>query len=202
MLQITAPQATIIAAVIAFAGGLFGWFGRGVTFLIHRWWTGARKQEQAAYLNIVADLAAKLKANGTTLEEVRQFEKIMRKPSLASSMAATEVVEKIDDEPDTYAAFLSNVAMKARTGADYGVADASLEQALVDLRLLLSVEEAKALDVAQRQWTEYRKALEVCAGLEFEGSTHAPLAGMMAGLIETERRTTEIRAQVQERAAR
>ncbi|HEV7290456.1 lysozyme inhibitor LprI family protein [Sphingomonas sp.] len=202
MLQVTAPQATLIVAAITLVAGLVGWFGRGFTFLIHRWWTGAPKQEQAAYLNSVADLAAKLKASGTTLDEVRQFEKIMRKPSLATSAAATVVVEAIEDEPDTYAAFLSNVAMKARTGADFGVADANLEEAMVNLRLLLSDEETEAFGVAQERWTEYRKALEVCAGLEFEGGTHAPLAGMMAGLTETERRTAEIRLQIRERAAR
>lgn len=202
MLQITAPQATLIVAAITVVAGLIGWFGRGFTFLVHRWWTGAPKQEQAAYLNSVADLAAKLKANGTTLDEVRQFEKVMSRPGLAASAAANDVVEAIEEEPDTYAAFLSNVAMKARTGADYGVADANLEKALVDLRLLLRDEETEALEVAQERWTEYRNALEVCAGLEFEGGTHAPLAGMMAGLTETERRTAEIRSQVQERAAR
>jgi len=202
MLQITAPQATLIVAAITIVAGLIGWFGRGFTFLVHRWWTGAPKQEQAAYLNSVADLAAKLKANGTTLEEIGQFEKIMRKPSLASSTAATEVVEAIEERPDTYAAFLSNVAMKVRTGADYGVADANLEKAVVDLRLLLREKEREALEAAQERWIEYRRALEVCAGLEFEGGTHAPLAGMIAGLTETERRTAEIYSQVHERAAR
>lgn len=202
MLQITAPQATLIVAALTLVGGLIGWLARGPTFLLRRWWTGAPKQEQAAYLNSVADLAGKLRSNGMTIDEVHQFEKIMRKPGLSASSAATEVVEAIEEEPDTYAAFLSNVAMKARTGADYGVADANLEKALVDLRLLLSDEETEALDVAQERWTEYRKALEVCAGLEFEGGTHAPLAGLMAGLTETERRTAEVRSQVQERAAR
>ncbi len=202
MLQITAPQATLIVAAITMIGGLVGWFGRGFAFLLHRWWTGAPKREDATYLNSVADLAGKLRSNGMTIDEVHQFEKIMRKPGLSASSAATEVVEAIEEEPDTYTAFLSNVAMKARTGADYGVADANLEKALVDLRLLFSDKENEALDVAQERWTEYRKALEVCAGLEFEGGTHAPLAGLMAGLTETERRTVEVRSQVQERAAR
>lgn len=137
-----------------------------------------------------------------TINEVRQFEKIMRKPGLSASSAATEVVEAIEEEPGTYAAFLSTVAMKARTGADYGVADASLKKALVDLRFLLSDEEAEALDVAQERWTVYRKALEVRAGLEFGGGTHAPLAALMARLTETKRRTAEVRSQVQERATR
>lgn len=77
-----------------------------------------------------------------------------------------------------------------------------MEKALADLRLLHSDEETEALEIAQERWTEYRTALEVCAGLEFEGGTHAPLAGMMAGLTKTERRTAELGAQAQERAAR
>lgn len=145
MLQITAPQATIIVAAITIVGGLIGWFGRGVTFLVNRWWTGAPKQEQAAYLSVVADLVAKLKANGMTLEEVRQFEMIMRKPGLANRIAATTVVETIQEDSSTYVPFLSNVAMKARTGAEYGVAEAHLEKALVDLRLMLSDQESEAL---------------------------------------------------------
>lgn len=200
MLQVTSPQASLIVAAITLVAGLIGWFGRGFTYLVHRWWIDAPKKEQAAYLNNVADLAAKLKANGTTLDEVHQFEKIMRKPDLATSAAATLIVEAIADESVTYSVFVSNMAQKARTGADYGVADANLEKALVDLRLLLGVNEAAALEIAQERWNEYRKALENYAALEFEGGTHAPLAGMMAGLAETERRTAEIRSQVQRAA--
>lgn len=101
MLQITAPQATLIVATITLVAGIVGWFGRGFTFPVRRWWTGAPKQEQAAYRNSVADLAAKLKANETTLEKVRHCEKGMRKPTLANSAAATVVIEAIEDEPDT-----------------------------------------------------------------------------------------------------
>lgn len=71
MLQITAPQATLIVAAITLVSGLVGWSGRGLMFLLHRRWTGAPKREDAAYLNSVAGLAAKMKANGTALDEVR-----------------------------------------------------------------------------------------------------------------------------------
>lgn len=202
MLQLTAPQATLAVAIIAAIGGLLGWAGRGSTFLLHRWWTGAPQKERAAYLNSVADLAAKMKATGMTMAEVHQFEKIMRNPAIAGSDAVSEVVEALDGEGDTYGAFVSNVAMRARTGTAYDVADAQLEQALMDLRLLLREGEQDALEAAQEMWSDYRNALEVCAGLEFEGGTHAPLAGTLAGLSETERRTVEIRAQVDERVAR
>lgn len=202
MLQLTAPQATLIVAAIGLVAGFIGWLGRGSTFLLRRWWTGAPKQEQATYLNSLADLAGKLRSNGMTINDVHQFESIMRNPAVAATAAATEVVDAMAEEAAEPDAFHSNLAMKARTGAAYGVADAHLDQALMDLRLLLSDNEIEALEVAQERWTEYRRALEVCAGLEFEGGTHAPLAGMMAGLTETERRTAEIRAWVQERGSR
>lgn len=202
MLQITAPQATLIVLVVGLLAGFIGWLARGPTFLLRRWWTGAPKQEQATYLNSVADLAGKLRAHGMTIHDVRQFEAIMRNPAVAGTTGASDVVGALAEEAGEPEAFHSNVAMKARTGAAYGVADAHLEQALMDLRLLLGEREEEALEAAQARWREYRFALEVCAGLEFEGGTHAPLAGMMAGLTETERRAAEIRAQAEERSAR
>ena len=120
MLQLTAAQATLIVAVIGLAGGLLGWLGRGLTFVLRRWWTGAPRQEQAAYLNSVADLAAKLRANGMTLNDVHQLESIMRSPAVASSTAASGVVEALADDAEGPSVFRSNVAMKARTGAAYG----------------------------------------------------------------------------------
>ena len=202
MLQLTVPQATLIDAVIGSLAAFVGWLGRGSTFLLRRWWTGTPKQEQATYLNSVADLAGKLRGHGMTMDDVRQFESIMRNPAVAATVGATEVVDGLAEAAGEPEAFHSNVAMKARTGAAYVVADAHLEQALMDLRLLLGEREKEALEAAQALWREYRLALEVCANLEFEGGTHAALAGMMAGLTETERRTAEVRSQFEERAAR
>jgi uncharacterized protein YecT (DUF1311 family) len=202
MLQLTAPQATLIVAVVGLVAGFVGWLGQGSTFLLHRWWTGAPRQEQAAYLNSVADLAGKLRAHGMTMDDVRQFEAIMRNPAVAGTAGASDVVDALAEEAEEPDVFHSNVAMKARTGAAYDVADAHLKRALMDLRLLLGEREEEALETAQARWCEYRLALEVCAGLEFEGGTNAPLAEMMAGLTETERRTAEIHAKVEERSAR
>jgi hypothetical protein len=202
MLQLTAAQATLIAAVISFAAGLLGWLGRGLTFVLRRWWTGAPRQEQAAYLNSVADLAAKLRANGMTLNEVHQLEGIMRSPAVASSTGASAVVEALAKDAEGPSAFHSNFAMKARTGAAYGVSEAQLRQALLDLRLLLSDREYEAVETAQDRWREYRLALEECARRQSEGGSNATLAMVVSGLSETERRAKEILAQVAERSAR
>lgn len=202
MLHLTETEATLLVCAVGVLAGFVGWLGRGLSFVLHRRWTKAPKREQATYLNSVADLASKLKANGMTIDDVHQFESIMRNPAVSRSSAATEVVDDMTKEATGPYAFHSNFAMKARTGASYGVADAYLEQALMDLRLLLSESESEVLEHAQERWREYRSALEVCAALEFEGGTHAPLASMMAGLTETERRTSELRAQVDERTAR
>jgi len=202
MFQLTAAQATLIAAAIGFAAGLLGWLGRGLTFVLMRWWTGAPRHEQAAYLNSVADLAAKLRANGMTLNEVHQLEVIMRSPTVASTTGANAVVEALAKDSEGPSAFQSNLAMKARTGAAYGVSEAQLKQALMDLRLLLSEHEYEALEKAQDRWREYRLALEECARRQFEGGSNATLAMVVSGLSETERRTKEILAQTDERSAR
>lgn len=192
----------LLVAFIALVGGFVGWLGRGFSFVVKRWWTGSPKQDHATYLHTVADLGAKLRANGMTMEDVRQLEAIMRDPSVSSSSTAKQVVEEIAEEANEPAAFHSNVAMKGRTGAAYEVAEAKLQQVLLDLQLLLSERENEALETAQQHWCEYRRALENCALLEYEGGTHAPLAMMFAGLTETERRADELRAQVKERSAR
>lgn len=200
MLQLSAPQATLAVAGIVAVSALIGWFGRGLVFLLHRWWTGAPKQERATYLNSVADLAGKLRSNGMSIEDVRQFEAIMQNPTVVNSHAMTQVVEDLEDEPEEPVAFHTNFAMKRRAAAAYGVADAHLQQALEDLRLLLSDSEDEALDTVQERWAEYRTAMRDMAELLFEGGTHAPLFGMMTAITETERRTAEVRASVEMRS--
>lgn len=188
----------LLVASMALVGGFVGWLGRGFSFVVKRWWTGSPKQDHATYLHTVADFGAKLRASGMTMEDVRQLEVTMRAPSVSSSCTAKLVVEEMN-EPE---ALNFNVAMKGRTGAAYEVAEAKLQQVLLDLQLLLNERENEALETAQQRWCEYRRALENCALLEYEGGTHAPLAMMFAGLAETERRADELRAQVAERSAR
>jgi len=202
MLQFSAAEATIAVAVIGLVAGLAGWLGRGLTFVAKRWWTGAPRQERAAYLGSVADLAAKLRGNGMTLEDVHKFEALMQSPAVANSTAASGVVENMAQDAEDASPLQSNVALKARTSAAYGVANAQLDQSLMDLRLMISEREYEAVEVAQERWREYRKALEDCAFREYEGGTHATLALLLSGLGETERRTQEIRAEIAKRAAR
>jgi uncharacterized protein YecT (DUF1311 family) len=94
------------------------------------------------------------------------------------------------------------MAMKMRTGAAYGVAEAKLDQALMDLRLLIGEHEWEHVEKAQENWNRYRSCLEDAALREYEGGTHATLAMALVGLAETERRANEVREQVEERAAR
>ena len=127
MLQLTAPQATLIVAVIAMFGALLGWVGRAPTFLLHRWWTGAPKREDAVYLHSVVDLAGKMQANGMNMDDVRQFESIMRAPTVASSPGANDVVESMSSTDTEPAAFQTNVGMQIRTRAAHDVAEANLD---------------------------------------------------------------------------
>ena len=202
MLQISAPQATLIVAAITLIAGLIGWFGRGVTFLLHRWWTAAPKREGAAYLHSVVDLAGKMQASGMTMEEVRQFEAIMQAPTIAGSPGANEVVDSMSSADTEPAAFQTNVGMQTRTRAANDVADAALEQTVTDLHLIMGDRESELLDNAQDRWRAYREALVQCAYYKYEGGTHASLAAGLARLSETERRTAELRSQVEERLAR
>jgi uncharacterized protein YecT (DUF1311 family) len=137
-----------------------------------------------------------------TMEEVRRLEEVVHNPSITSSTGASQVLEQLADDAAEPEAFHSNVAMKGRASAAYEVAEAKLNQALMDLGLLVSEREWEAIDRAQDQWRSYRKALEDCALREYEGGTHATLALMLVGMAETERRTAEILAQVKDRAAR
>jgi len=201
--DLTSNQVALIGTAALLVGGFLGWLGRGLGFVLSRWWTGSTKQERAAYLNTVADFAGKMRANGLTIDDVRQFESIMHDPSVAASPAVANVIaQSAQDAEHEPMAFQSNVAMKARAGAAYAVAEARLEQALMDLRLLIGEHELDHIEAAQEHWRAYRSELEDAALREFEGGTQATLALTMVGLAETERRTAEVRAQVEERAKR
>lgn len=200
MEHLTANEVTLLVATASLAGGLMGWFGRGIGFLLTRWWTGSPSHERANYLNTVVDLGAKLRANGMTMDEVQLLEEMVRKPSIKSSDAATQTVTQIaNNEPS---AFSSNYAMKMRTRAASGVAEAKLDQVLQDLRLLVSDDEWECVENAQEHWVAYRDALAEGARREYEGGTHAGLAAVLTAVAETDRRTEEIQAQVDERSAR
>src|SRR5688572_9515690 len=96
--SLTDTQLTLFITIVGLAAAVIGWMGRGLSFLLTRWWTNAPKRDQAAYLNSVADLAAKLRANGMTIEDVSQLEAIMQNPSVLESNAAAKVVEGLADE--------------------------------------------------------------------------------------------------------
>jgi uncharacterized protein YecT (DUF1311 family) len=200
--HLTANQVTLLVAAAGLVGGLIGWFAKGVGFLLARWWTGAPKQERAHYMNTVADLAGKLRAHGMTIEEVRKLEELVQNPSIKSSQAATRAVEQLANDVTEPKAFQSNYAMKMRTGAAYGVAEAKLNQALQDLKLLVSDGEWEYVERAQQHWAAYRETLVEGARRKYEGGTHAGLAAGLTAVAETDRRADEIRAQVDERARR
>lgn len=175
--------------------------GGGIGFLLKRGLTGAPKRERADYLNSVADLAAKLRSNGMTLNEVNALEAVIKSPILASSTGAAPTLYDMaaDDEP---AVFHTTAAMRGRAGAEYEVAEAKLRQALMDLEIVLEADEWAALEASQLAWGNYREALEARALAEFGNGTGGPLAMMLAGIAETNRRTDELVAEVRDRAGR
>lgn len=199
MTESTTIPVPVIVAGVGLTGLVLGWFINGLGFLLKRKLAETPKSERAAYLNTVADLAAKMRASGMTIEEVHAFEAALRNPAVASSVAAISVVDSVDLD-DAPRAFDTNYAMKSRTRAAYDVAEAQLSQALTDLQLLSGGEDETLIEV-QKRWTDYRTALEGREMARYQGGTHATLALALAGLAETERRTEEVRAEVAERSA-
>lgn len=187
---------------------MIGFFGRGLAFMAKRAVSGSKRQEDATYMASIVEIGAKLKQSGMTTNDVQQVLDIVRTPSILSSEAAVEavtgsgVVEEATPQLPQPAAFDSNFAIKTRTSAAIEVADAELSQALTDLELLVSDAEWKAMEIAQARWREYRAATTDYAYSEYEGGTHAGLAAGLAALAETERRATQIRADVEERSRR
>ena len=175
--------------------------GGGAGFLLKRLMTNAPKRERADYLNTVADLGAKLRSHGMTIDDVNALEAVIKSPILASSGGATPALHEmaVDNEP---AVFHTTAAMRGRAGAEYEVVEAKLAQTLMDLRILVDEQEEGALDAAHIAWLKYREALESRALAEFGNGTGGPLAMMLAGIAETTRRTDELRAEVKDRASR
>ena len=194
------PIPLIVASVGVISLAL-GWAANSIAFFVKRKLSGSAHSEKAAYLNSVTDLATKLRANGMTISDVHELEKLMRSAPVVSSQGVGAVVGEIASSSEP-SAFSSNQAMKGRVGAAYQVAEAKLEQALLDLHLLLGDAEHELLDQAQEAWAVYRRILEDRSLREYNGGTHAPLAAVATGLAETERRTDQILAEVEERSNR
>ena len=200
LIEMNSIPTPLVVAGVGLVGVALGWGVNGIGFILKRKLAGAPKTERAAYLTTVTDLAAKLRANGMTIDEVHAFEAVMRSPAVVSSEAASNVIDPADQD-DGRGSFDSNYAMKSRARAAYDVAEAQLAQALMDLRLLSGGEDEK-LDEVQKRWEEYRTAIEDREMSKYAGGTHATLAMALAGLAETERRTEEVRAEASERTAR
>lgn len=191
----------ILVAGVGLLGIALGWAANGIGFFTKRKLTGASKTERAVYLNTLTDLAEKLRANGMTLSDVHAFESVMSSAPMASSKGAGVIIGELASSSEP-SAFSSNAAMKGRVAAAYQVAEAKLEQALLDLHLLLGEDEHELLDQAQEAWAAYRRVLEDRSLREYNGGTHAPLAAVATGLAETERRTDQILAEIEERSTR
>lgn len=201
MIGIANIPVPLLVAGVGLVGIALGWMGNAIAFFAKRKLTGASKTERAAYLSNLTDLSGKLQASGMTLNDVHEFESVMSSAPVASSAGAGAIIGELASSSEP-SAFSSNAAMRGRVGAAYQVAEAKLEQALLDLHLLLGEDEHELLDQAQETWVVYRRILEDRSLREYSGGTHAPLAAIATGLAETERRTDQILAEVEERSTR
>jgi len=105
----------------------------GLGFLIKRRMTGAAKQERMSYLATVADLAAKARSAGMTVDEVAALERALLSPSTSGSTAAITAVAASTSQT-LNPRYANNVAMKARAHAALDVATAQMEQSYLPTR--------------------------------------------------------------------
>jgi uncharacterized protein YecT (DUF1311 family) len=190
----------LITAGAALSGGLLGWFGRGLGFWLARRVTGAGRKEHVDYLTSVAGLMSKMRADGTSVEEVAAFGSALRSPALVQSREVASIVEiRHCAEIDR---FSSSYAMRTRASAQLDLANAKLMQIQVDQRLVLEEVEEEPVAEMHKTWTEYRRALMEAAASEYSGGTIGSIVAALVGIAETERRSEELQSWVVARVER
>ncbi len=183
--DLSANELTIVEAI---GSGLLGAVLASLGFLAKRWLTGAKTQEKATLYGALADLLAKLREHGFSLDHVRELESYfagkIKTVGAHSELAGLEALraeppgepDQLEGgrEPDQY---WTQYAMNVRAGAAFETADARLREALVELGTLISEDEERALEKVQRAWRLYRArqvryAASLYRGVRFSLSSH------------------------------
>ena len=195
---LTTNQIQVLIAGVGLIGIVLGALLGSIGFLARRWITGSARHEKVGYLSSVAELATRLRALDMTVADIDDLERLLASPRLGSSEKALEVVTGPAAVP-LPAPFATTFALHARASAAADVANAELEQALVDLRLLSDDLDVETIDTVQASWRAYRTEIMQAAAAEFAGGSQAPLAAALAGISETERRLSDVRGSVRAR---
>jgi len=140
-------------------------------FLARRWITGAGRREKIDSFAGVADIVATMKQHAMTKDEVQDMAIFLatKQRDLPNSPRETESSERPDDMllGGEFPSHLTQLAMNQRAGAAAIVADAQLDQALLELEHFA---DAEGLASVQRAWKAFRKRQVQFAGDQFDGS--------------------------------
>lgn len=173
-----------------------GWFGQ-------RWLTGARHMETTARLLSVVDLVERLQRAGLSLEDAKKAADSIKAgaPTLPISTAKSVVASLEDEIPediDLPSQYTSTYAMKFRLDSKLSTLDAQINEALTELRILLSDDEYEAAIQVQSSWTEYRIAEGEFASVGARGGTGETIYAFSAMISVSETRLAMLREQIRE----
>lgn len=173
----------------------------GVGFLLRRWITGEHRREQLAELTGLASVAAAMKAGSVSLEELHTLRRYLRSPgtpapepsSAAAAVLNAEKKEAPDEGPVTQGE-MNEAAAEALKGAE-----AEMRDVLAELAEVLSPDELRELNEAQRKWDEFAIAHANFVSRLFEGGSMRPLWWITTIDRATRERISELRSYLEAR---
>ena len=190
-MEIELRTSLIVALVVAVIGGV-GW-------LIKRLITGERRREAASELTAVVDLLHKLKTSGMTMEEAKRLAAQFGRGDAPSPISQQDVIDAKDDVDELPNQYGTTMAMKMRLGAQLDSVSAQLEQALVDLELLLDEDEGKLLGKSQSNWAAYARSEAKLFSSTMSGGTMEGVLFLAEMIEQSEARIEAIKKQTRQR---
>ena len=146
----------------------------GAGFLLRRIITGAGRKERIDSFAGVTDIVAKLRQHGLTPAEVQEMAVFIagkqRGRPTGEAPSGQMQVKSADDEDDKPQSYWTQGAMNGRAWASAHVADAQLQQALLELE---HYAEDGELAQVQAAWEAYRDKQVSFAGNQFAGGSMA-----------------------------
>ena len=144
-------------------------------------------------------LRDKLKASGTTIEELGAFEELLLGRAEGAAKVALEYEHRAIEEIELGADHgLTQTEMNIRANEAARRADEKLKRLIGELESFMGQEEVAALREAQSAWDNYRqKHVEFC-GEQYRGGSIRPMIHGIAFESVTINRTIELDSELQE----
>lgn len=70
--HLSGNEVTILVAAVGILAALFGWFGKGIGFLLKRWLLKDKHRDRLDYISKLADLKIKLRDSGLSIAEIEE----------------------------------------------------------------------------------------------------------------------------------